>query len=66
MWFLVCFLLNGNEWICALLIFGGGIIKEIRDKRKTFFSILDVGANTVGILAMWGWIRLMLTIKEGL
>lgn len=36
----------------------GGLLKEWRDRGKTFWDWYDVLANTVGILAAWGWTEL--------
>jgi len=70
LWFPVCLVFGQPEWLCALLIWLGGIVKEFRDSRwyaqRTFFDYVDILANTVGILLGWFWIRLMVAIAESL
>lgn len=66
LWFLLCLLFGQPEWLCALLVWLGGIGKEYRDKQRTWFDSIDVLANTAGILLGWFWIRLMVTIAESL
>lgn len=67
LWFPIFLVMNGSELTVAMWAFIGGLIVEIFDGfGKEGFSWKDLVADFVGIMAMWFWIRLMVTIAMGL